>query len=34
MVKEEFPHLMLCMSTNGLLLPESIDRLYEMGYIA
>ncbi|MBV5339059.1 MAG: radical SAM protein [Deltaproteobacteria bacterium] len=31
MVKEEFPHLMLCMSTNGLLLPESIDRLYELG---
>jgi nitrogen fixation protein NifB len=31
MVKEEFPHLMLCLSTNGLLLPESIDRLYEMG---
>ncbi|MFZ4860001.1 MAG: radical SAM protein [Desulfuromonadaceae bacterium] len=31
MVKKEFPHLMLCLSTNGLLLPESIDRLYEMG---
>ena len=31
MVKEEFPHLMLCMSTNGLLLPEAIDRLYELG---
>jgi nitrogen fixation protein NifB len=31
LVKEEFPHLMLCMSTNGLLLPESIDRLYELG---
>jgi hypothetical protein len=31
MVKEEFPHLMLCLSTNGLLLPESIDRLYELG---
>lgn len=31
MVREEFPHLMLCMSTNGLLLPESIDRLYELG---
>ena len=31
MVKREFPHLMLCMSTNGLLLPESIDRLYELG---
>ena len=31
MVKKEFPHLMLCLSTNGLLLPESIDRLYELG---
>ena len=31
LVKREFPHLMLCMSTNGLLLPESIDRLYELG---
>lgn len=31
MVKKEFPDLMLCMSTNGLLLPESIDRLHEMG---
>lgn len=31
MVKKEFPDLMLCLSTNGLLLPESIDRLYEMG---
>lgn len=31
LVKDEFPHLMLCMSTNGLLLPESIDRLSELG---
>jgi nitrogen fixation protein NifB len=31
LVKKEFPQLMLCMSTNGLLLPESIDRLYELG---
>ena len=31
LIKEEFPHLMLCMSTNGLLLPESIDRLFELG---
>jgi len=31
LVKKEFPHLMLCLSTNGLLLPESIDRLYELG---
>lgn len=27
----EFPHLILCMSTNGLLLPESIDRLNDLG---
>lgn len=31
LIREEFPHLMLCMSTNGLLLPESIDRLHELG---
>jgi len=31
LIKKEFPQLMLCMSTNGLLLPESIDRLYELG---
>ncbi|HEY3308354.1 MAG TPA: radical SAM protein [Desulfuromonadaceae bacterium] len=31
LIKQEFPQLMLCMSTNGLLLPESIDRLYELG---
>lgn len=31
LVKDEFPHLMLCMSTNGLLLPESIDRLHDLG---
>ncbi|HEY4744718.1 MAG TPA: radical SAM protein [Desulfuromonadaceae bacterium] len=31
LVKREFPHLMLCMSTNGLLLPESIDRLHGLG---
>lgn len=30
-IKQEFPDLMLCMSTNGLLLPESIDRLHELG---
>jgi len=30
-VKEEFPHLILCMSTNGLLLPEKIDELDELG---
>ncbi|HYS44250.1 MAG TPA: radical SAM protein, partial [Geobacteraceae bacterium] len=31
LVKEEFPHLILCMSTNGLLLPEKIDILNELG---
>jgi nitrogen fixation protein NifB len=31
LIKREFPHLMLCMSTNGLLLPESVDRLHELG---
>lgn len=30
-VKDEFPHLILCMSTNGLLLPEKIDLLDEIG---
>lgn len=30
-VKEEFPHLILCMSTNGLLLPERIDELEALG---
>lgn len=31
LVGEEFPHLIKCMSTNGLLLPESIDRLHDLG---
>jgi nitrogen fixation protein NifB len=31
LVGEEFPQLLLCMSTNGLLLPESIDRLNSLG---
>lgn len=31
LIKQEFPHLMLCLSTNGLLLPESIDRLVDLG---
>jgi nitrogen fixation protein NifB len=31
MVGEEFPQLILCMSTNGLLLPEKIDLLQELG---
>ena len=30
LVGEEFPHLMKCMSTNGLLLPDSIDRLHDL----
>ncbi|TWJ18285.1 radical SAM protein [Geobacter argillaceus] len=31
LIDKEFPHLIKCMSTNGLLLPESIDRLNEIG---
>ncbi len=31
LVKEEFPHLMRCLSTNGLLLPERIDDIDELG---
>ncbi|MGC9435022.1 MAG: nitrogenase cofactor biosynthesis protein NifB [Methanomicrobiales archaeon] len=31
LVREEFPHVILCISTNGLMLPESIDRLDELG---
>lgn len=30
LVGEEFPQLITCMSTNGLLLPESIDRLHAL----
>ena len=30
-VAKEFPHLILCMSTNGLLLPEKIGLLDEIG---
>ncbi len=31
LIHENFPHLILCLSTNGLLLPESIDRLHAFG---
>lgn len=31
LVGEEFPELIKCMSTNGLLLPESLDSLHEVG---
>lgn len=31
LVKEAFPHLMLCLSTNGLLLPERIGELRDLG---
>lgn len=31
LVKEHFPQLMLCLSTNGMLLPERIDDLKELG---
>jgi nitrogen fixation protein NifB len=30
LIGEEFPHLIKCMSTNGLLLPEKIDLLQEI----
>ena len=30
LVKDEFPHLMRCLSTNGLLLPERIDEIEEL----
>jgi nitrogen fixation protein NifB len=31
LVKEAYPHLMLCLSTNGLLLSDRIDELKELG---
>jgi len=31
LVDAEFPHLMKCLSTNGLRLPDSIDRLHALG---
>ncbi len=31
LVKKEFPEMSLCISTNGLMLPQSADRLYESG---
>ena len=31
LVHEEFPRILLCLSTNGLLLPERIDELDELG---
>lgn len=30
-IKEEFPDLILCMSTNGLLVPEYADKISEVG---
>ena len=35
LVHEEFPHLIMCISTNGLLLPESIEVLakYDVGNV-
>ena len=30
-VKKDFPEMILCLSTNGLLLPEKIDELVEIG---
>jgi nitrogen fixation protein NifB len=31
MIKKEFPHLIKCMSTNGLLLPKFADEIIEVG---
>lgn len=31
MVRREFPHLLLCLSTNGLVLPLHVDALCEIG---
>jgi nitrogen fixation protein NifB len=31
LVKEKFPQMLRCMSTNGLLLPQKIDQLAEVG---
>jgi len=31
LLKEEFPHLIKCLSSNGLLLPEKVDLLNELG---
>ena len=31
LVKEHFPNTIKCMSTNGLMLPERIDELHELG---
>jgi nitrogen fixation protein NifB len=31
LVRKEFPHLIFCMSTNGLLLPDRIDELDDIG---
>ncbi|MCK9278920.1 MAG: nitrogenase cofactor biosynthesis protein NifB, partial [Methanoculleus sp.] len=35
LVHEEFPHLIMCLSTNGLMLPESIEELakYNVGNV-
>jgi nitrogen fixation protein NifB len=34
LVREKLPSLRLCLSTNGLLLPDSMDRLVELGVLA
>ena len=31
LLQEDFPHLIKCLSTNGLLLPEKVDLLKELG---
>ncbi|MDD3398294.1 MAG: nitrogenase cofactor biosynthesis protein NifB [Candidatus Methanomethylophilaceae archaeon] len=31
MIAEEFPEMTLCISTNGLMLPDNVDRLWDLG---
>lgn len=31
LISKEFPDMTLCLSTNGLMLPENVDRLWEIG---
>ena len=31
LIKEEFPHIIKCMSTNGLMLPEKADEIIDVG---
>lgn len=31
LIREQLPDLKLCLSTNGLMLPDAVDRLLEVG---